>query len=420
MSYFESKKLREERFAVVTQMTDMAAEVKKSERAMSVDEMATWDNLDNAQKDLMSKIDTAERFLSLPKEEEAPVVKFAPELRSSAVSDYDCNQAVRGFLLRNAGENVPEECLRSANKLKLNINTSNMATSFRHQTVGTVADGGHSVLTGAFIGFEKAMLEYGGMDSFCRILNTSQGNPLPLLMADDTANVGVIRAELASTGNVNFALSRGVINSYRVSSAVFKVSKELLRDSEINISSYISEILAERLARKASGLYISGGGTTEPLGIEGQAVTSGVTLASSTTISYGELNAIYHSIDPSYRKNASWMFNDNCLSILKGVVDTTGRPLWVASLTQGAPDSLLGKPLHIVQEVKSIGTSNVKSMYFGDFSKVTIRKVGGVEIQTLNELYALDNAVGVVANFTTDILVTQTAAVKFVTSKTIA
>lgn len=418
MGYFSSKALREERFAIVNQMTDLAAEVKKSERAMNSDELAKWDQLDAAQKDLMAKIESAERFASLPKEESEPQTRFVNEFKAVDVSDYDCNQVVRGFLCRNAGLEIPEECVRSANKMKLNINSQFMPTSFRDQTIGSAGTGGNAVLTGAFIGFEKMMKAYGGLDSFCSILNTSQGNPLPLLMGDDTTNLGAVKAEVAATTNTALAITKGLINSYRVSSAVFMVSKELLADSEINFSSYIGEKLVERLARKASQLYVSGAGTTEPLGIAAQTGASGVTLASATAIAYSELNAIYHSIDPVYRANASWVFNDNTLSILKNAVDTTGRPLWVASLTQGAPDQLLGKPIHIVQEVPSISVSTAKAIYFGDFSKVTIRKVGGTDVQVLNELYALNNAIGVVANMRTDILNTNTSAVKYVAAKT--
>lgn len=417
MSYFESKKLREERFSLVTQMTDMAAEVKKSERAMNSDELAKWDQLDAAQKDLMAKIESAERFAALSKEEEKPTSRFVNEFKSVDVTNYDCDQVVRGFLCRNAGLEIPEECQRSAQKLKLNINSQFMPTSFRDQTIGTANTGGNAVVTGAFIGFEKMMKAYGGLDSFCSILQTSQGNPLPLLMGDDTTNLGTIRAENVATANTNLTITKGLINSYRVSSAVFMVSKELLADSEINFSSYIGEKLVERLARKASQLWVSGAGTTEPLGIASQAGNSGIVLALATAISYAELNNIYHSIDPAYRANASWMFNDNTLAILKAAVDSTGRPLWVASLTQGQPDSLLGKPIHVVQEVPSISVSSSKSIYFGDFSKVTVRKVGGTDVQVLNELYALNNAIGVVANMRTDILVTNTSAVKYVASK---
>jgi len=418
---FDIKKLREERKALVDQMTNISVECNKSSRSMNTEEMSTWDNLDSAQKELLSKIETAERFASVPAPQEVAERAVEQAVRNtfnrSEATAYDCNQAVRGFLLRNCGQEVPEECKRAAAKLRLDINTRSMPAQFRDQTIGSVGTGGNVVSQGPFMGFEKKMKAYGGFDSFCKVLNTSSGNVLPLYGADDTANLGTVEPELDASVQTAFAVTKSTLSAFRISSAIYKVSKELMADSDINLADFMTDILAERLARKASALYVSGAGTTEPLGIAGQSANSGISLASATAITYAELVNIYHSLDPAYRANASWVFNDNTLSILKKMVDgETGRPLWMPSLVQAAPDQLLGKPFHIVQEVPSISGDAVKCMYFGDFSKVYIRTVGGVDIQTLNELYALEYAIGVCASLRTDILNTNTSAVNYVLS----
>jgi HK97 family phage major capsid protein len=92
-------------------------------------------------------------------------------------------------------------------------------------------------------------------------------------------------------------------------------------------------------------------------------------------------------VDPSYRDNAKWMFNDNTLSKIKLLVDSQSRPLWLPGLVDRAPDTLLGSPYVINQDMASV-TSTGKSVLFGDFSKYWIRDVRDVTLLRLDERFA--------------------------------
>ncbi len=81
------------------------------------------------------------------------------------------------------------------------------------------------------------------------------------------------------------------------------------------------------------------------------------------------------------------MMNDNSLSKIKLLTDSQGRPLWIPGLVNGAPDTLLGSPYVINQDMATM-TISAKSILFGDFSKYLIRDVRDVTLLRLDERYA--------------------------------
>ena len=92
------------------------------------------------------------------------------------------------------------------------------------------------------------------------------------------------------------------------------------------------------------------------------------------------------------------MLNDSTLKAIRKLVDNSGGSgvgnyLWMAGLSAGVPDTILGKPYTINQDMASIGTGN-KSVGFGDFSKYKIRDVKGITVLRLNERYADSHQVG--------------------------
>ena len=97
--------------------------------------------------------------------------------------------------------------------------------------------------------------------------------------------------------------------------------------------------------------------------------------------------SLEHSVDPAYRGNAKFMMSDSALAKTKLLLDTQGRPLWSAGIAGGAPDTLLGYPI-IINNDMAVMAAGAKSVLFGDFSKYIIRDVLGVTLLRLEERYA--------------------------------
>ena len=80
-------------------------------------------------------------------------------------------------------------------------------------------------------------------------------------------------------------------------------------------------------------------------------------------------------------------------AVVKKLKDTTGRPLWIPGLSEKSPDTILGYPYAVNQDV-AVMAANAKSILFGEFKKYKIRRIKGVELLRLNERFAEKLQVG--------------------------
>ena len=76
---------------------------------------------------------------------------------------------------------------------------------------------------------------------------------------------------------------------------------------------------------------------------------------------------------------------------------TTGRPIWQMDMRAGQPDTLLGRPITINQDMP-VPAANAKTVAFGDFTAgYLVRLVTGVLSMRLAERYAEFLQVGFLA-----------------------
>jgi len=95
------------------------------------------------------------------------------------------------------------------------------------------------------------------------------------------------------------------------------------------------------------------------------------------------------------------MMNDNSISKIKLMTDSQGRPLWLPGLVDRAPDTILGSPYVINQDMATM-TISAKSILFGDFSKYIIRDVRDFTLIRMDERYAEFLSVAFLAFIRTD------------------
>jgi HK97 family phage major capsid protein len=131
----------------------------------------------------------------------------------------------------------------------------------------------------------------------------------------------------------------------------------------------------------------TGSGVGIPLIAAGSSTNDGGSETGGTSIGYGDLVNLEHSVDPLYRKGAKFMFHDTTLRYLKTLLDKYGRPLWVPGMTAGAPNTVLTYGYSINNDMAQIAV-NAKTVLFGDLSKYLIRRVKELGILRLNERFA--------------------------------
>jgi HK97 family phage major capsid protein len=269
---------------------------------------------------------------------------------------------------------------------------------------------------------EEALLAFGGIYSVATVDRTENGQALPYPLSNDTSNEGVLIGEsVQDTAEAYPTIDQLVLDAFTYSSKKVFMSLEYVQDNAINAVGRIGGMLGERLARIRNRHLTTGDGNSKPRGVVTAAVSASVTTSAAGVVSYDNLIDLEHSVDPAYRGNARFMFNDAILKGLKKIKipqfsgDTAGQPLWKAGMVTGDPDTINGYPFVINQHMLS--TAGARGVVFGDLSKYQVREVRDITLVRLDELYAEYRQVVFLAwaRWDGDLLDAGTNPVKFIT-----
>ena len=266
------------------------------------------------------------------------------------------------------------------------LNADDWAHVRNTMSTTTGSEGGFTVDTEVARSVVDALKAYGGMRQVSTLISTSGFGLLSFPTSNGTAEKGELIAENQSATDLDITFGTVGLPVYKFSSKVVTVPIELIQDSSVDIEAFVRGRLVDRLGRITNELFTTGTGSAQPNGIV-TAATVGVTAANSTSqvtsVTYDSLVAIQHSLDPAYRRNAGWMFNDTTMRVLRQIKDQSNRPIFVPGYETGNPggeiDRLLGAPVTINQDMANMAANN-RSIMFGDYSGYYIRDVMAVEL----------------------------------------
>lgn len=290
-----------------------------------------------------------------------------------------------------------------------------MPTVMNALQIGTDSEGGYLVPDEYEHTLVEALEEENVFRQLAKVIRTSSGDrKIPVVATKGTASwideEGAYLESDDSFGQVS-------IGAYKVGTMI-KVSEELLNDSVFDLEAYISREFARRIGAKEEEAFFTGDGSGKPLGVlaaTGGAET-GVTTASATAITADELIDLFYSLKAPYRRNAVWVLNDSTIKAIRKLKDNQGQYLWQPSLTAGAPDLLLGKPVRTSAYMPAIA-ADAKTIAFGDFSYYWIADRQGRSFKRLNELYAATGQVGFLASQRVDGKLVLPEAIKVLAQK---
>ena len=281
--------------------------------------------------------------------------------------------------------------------------------------IGTDSEGGYLVPDEYERTLVEALEEENIFRQMAKVIKTSSGDrKIPVVASKGTASwideEGAFPESDDSFGQVS-------IGAYKLGTLI-KVSEELLNDSVFDLQSYISREFARRIGAKEEEAFFTGDGKGKPLGVlaaTGGAET-GVTAASATAVTADELMDLYYSLKSPYRKKAVWVLNDSTIKAIRKLKDNNGQYLWQPSLTAGAPDMILGRPIKTSAYMPVIA-AGAKTIAFGDFSYYWIADRQGRSFKRLNELFAATGQVGFLASQRVDGKMILAEAVKVLEQK---
>lgn len=412
-----SKQLREKRANLVELNRQCLEKIEAEKDQARVKELESeWDKRDEDIVALTKQIERAERQECLEDEERQPLnERRSGRVFGDAPADDDLEGIERSEQERLEREKKLEQRYWRylLNGLRFGMGAlTEEARSFvasRYQRLDqaelrlmekrdglstTNAAGGYTIPALFFAELQRNLLAFGGARAMARILTTDTGQSLPIPTMDNTSNKAQIVSEgspLTSPNDVTFGQVAVPTFMYR---SFLPITLEMLQDSAFNLEAEIRRVLTEQVARGTNVHFTTGNGTTQPKGfIPGS--SSGVTGSSATSITFSDLVDLEHSVDPAYRTGPSvgWQMADSTLKIIKKLVDSQNRPLWLPGIATREPDTILGYRYVINQDMAPVAASN-KSLAFGDWSKFLVRDVRNPLIVRANELHIGNAQIG--------------------------
>jgi HK97 family phage major capsid protein len=386
MTLTEILEKRRERKALFEKAVAIRDKAKEEKRKMTSSEEEEFNRMMDDVDAMLKEIEREERILAVQDGTEKRTHGLVTEDQENQRQELNQEEYRQAFLtwLRNGVNGLTPE-----QRALMQKGFQDLPAEARALAAGTPAAGGYTVPEDFYKKLTDAELWYGGMrESRATIIQSSTGADLPMPTDDDSSNKGAIIAENTQLGEQDITFGQKVLKAYMYTSKIVRVSFQLLQDSAFDLESWLARKLGIRIARITNEHFTVGTGTSQPEGVvtgasEGKVGDTGQT----TSVTFADLVDLMHAVDRAYRTNAQWMFHDSSLKALKKMEDSQNRPLWLPGIAVREPDTILGKPYIVNNDIPEMGV-DAKSILFGDFSAYCIRDVLGVQLLRLVERYA--------------------------------
>jgi HK97 family phage major capsid protein len=172
-----------------------------------------------------------------------------------------------------------------------------------------------------------------------------------------------------------------------------KASEHALQDVFFDVVNWITNDVAEGQAVELSTVILSGNGSNKPTGMTNTTPVTTDDYASplraaaayeyipistpsspqaSAGITLDTLIDLTVLLRPGYRSGAKFAMNSLTLGHVRKKKDTTNQYIWQPSFQSGMPDTILGYPVFIWEEMGNATTGNAFPVAFGNFMRAYV------------------------------------------------
>ena len=120
-------------------------------------------------------------------------------------------------------------------------------------------------------------------------------------------------------------------------------------------------------------------------------------LASKSAVTADELIDAQELVPDVYQADAIWVMNKATRTAIRKLKDSDNNYLLNKDLSAKWGYTLLGKDVYCSDNVAKLGDVSKNVIFYGDLSGLAVKEGEKTEIQILNELFAAQHAIGVVA-----------------------
>lgn len=360
------KKLLEKRNELVEKINNLFVAAEKENRALAAEEKTTYD-------DAMAEIKSIDETVRMY--EAAKGIK-GDVTNTNAQSDYEQERRALAEFVRSG--KLTE--IRAGVNMTLGDNGAIIPTTIAHKIIETV-------------------------ENICPIFDLSSKynvkGSLTFPVYDETTDQVqcAYATEFKTLDSHTGKFTTVSLGGYLVG-ALTKISRSLITNGEFDVVSYIIGKISLAIARFLEKECLTGTGTSACQGVLVGA-TQKMTAAAATAITADELIDLQLKVPEQYQANACWIVNTKTLGVLRKLKNNDGDYLLTDDLVKGFGFELLSKHVYISDQMPEIAAS-AKAVVYGDMSGLFSNLRPGIELQMLNEKYADEHAVGVVAWYEVD------------------
>ena len=358
------KGLEEKRIDLVEQMNALLDTAKTEERAMSSEEIVKFDELETEVNNIDKTIEREEKRNSMENTEikkdvtveERDIQSFADYIRNAVVGIE--NRAETNLAKGDNGAVIPKSIVR-----KIMEKVEDISPIYKLATKYHIA----------------------GIVNVPKEDNTS-----------DTITVAYATefTELESHSN-KFATIE--LTGY-LYGALTKISKSLLRNSDFDLTNWVVNKMAKKIAKFIEGELINGtSGKVAGIVNSYDATNMKVTTAKASAITADELIDLQELVPDEYQADCIWVMNRATRQAIRKLKDGQGNYLLEKDSTSKWGYRLMGVDVYCSDNITAIGTASKPVVMYGDFSGLAVKEGEKAEIQVLTERFATQHAIGVVA-----------------------
>lgn len=232
---------------------------------------------------------------------------------------------------------------------------------------------------------ERLEGEYGVARRFATVRRINTGNAIRYLLGDDDVQIfDTAEGGKKKSSKLSYQDETLILRKF---AGITPITDELTEDAAIDLWGDASRRYARAFAKREDQLVFTeeaAGGNTKD-GVLNVAGTTKVYAGGSTfaDIDADEIIDMQFSVPEASARNGRYWVSRGFLGAVSKLKGSDGRPLWQASLADGSPATLAGKPYEVVDVLPGVADeeADLAVAAFGDLRYVTLAEKSGVQIK---------------------------------------
>nr|UWG26038.1 MAG: capsid family protein [Bacteriophage sp.] len=219
----------------------------------------------------------------------------------------------------------------------------------------------------------------GGLISHCRSFNIPSNISVPIGTPSTKANWHT-EGEKVESENPSEKIAKVSFAGYEIIK-IFSISASSKKMSISAFESYIIEELTNCVMECIADSLVNGTGTNQGTGIATGITWNGEnSFTFAENVAYTDLTKMLAKLKRGYSAGAKWAMNNATLyNSVYGIVDTTGRPIFIADPKNENIGYILGKPVIIDDNIAD------DTIFLGNFNYLGYNIPEGIVVETSRE-----------------------------------